>query len=230
MTEVIIYNILYIIMLPSNKTMFIDEPSGAAMDLILGELDRASHLFIRDQSFDRDRVSYEKIRGREDVEFLVKSDHIHPEAVGLVSHAYQVAGTINWGPMNLRADSIPGETKRKLTTGRIMNYLRVRLGLNGKKFVWVATTEYGYENRPHGHFLISFDGVTNPSKVPSAETCRGFLQSILHDLAVESDEPCLGEILVQPVTNSPGAVAYLCKEEYRRPHKAFYYSTSLTKQ
>ncbi len=33
MTEVIIYNILYIIMLPSNKTMFIDEPSGAAMDL-----------------------------------------------------------------------------------------------------------------------------------------------------------------------------------------------------
>lgn len=217
-------------MLPNNNTVFIDEPSAGAMDLLIGELDRAEHLFIRDQSFNRDRVSYERIRGKEDVEFLVKSNHIHPESVGLVSHAYQIAGTINYGPVSLRADSITGETKREQTIRSLMNYLRVRLGLRGKDFIWVATTEYGYQNRPHGHFLVSFDGVTDPAKIPSFDTCSTLLSSILNDLALESGEPCLGTLVVEPVTNSPGAVAYLCKEEYRRPDKVFYYSTGLIRK
>lgn len=204
-------------------------PSVGASNPPTGE-ERAAHLFIKDHDFNRDRLVYERISSREDVEYLVKTNHIHPEAVGLVAYRYQIAGTINYGPVGLRADSITGEAGREQTIRKLLNRFRVTLGLRGGDFIWAATTEYGYENRPHGHFLISFDHVTSPMKVPSYTTCCGLIPSILNDLAVESGEPSLGTVIVEPVTNSPGAVAYLSKEEYRRPHKAFYYSTGLVKR
>lgn len=206
-----------------------DLPSVGASNLPKGE-ERAARLFIKDHDFNRDRLVYDRISSREDVEFLVRTNHLHPEAVGLVKHTYQVAGTINYGPVSLRTDSITGEAGREQTIQKLLNRFRFTLGLRGKDLIWAATTEFGYENRPHGHFLISFDHVTSPMKVPSYTTCCGLIPSILNDLAVESGEPSLGTVIVEPVTNSPGAVAYLCKEEYRRPDKAFYYSTGLVKR
>lgn len=204
-------------------------PNVGASNPPTGE-ERAARLFIKDHDFNRDRLVYGRISSREDVEYLVRTNHLHPEAVGLVAYRYPIAGTINYGPVSLRADSITGEAGREQTIRKLLNRFRVTLGLRGRDFIWAATTEFGYENRPHGHFLVSFDRVTSPTKVPSYTTCCGLIPSILNDLAVESGEPSLGTVIVEPVTNSPGAVAYLCKEEFRRSDKAFYYSTGLVKR
>ncbi len=207
-----------------------DEPCKVQMDVLLDGLDRTEHLFIRDKSQEKDRLSYEKIRDREDVEFLVKSNHIHPEAVGLVTHQYQIAGTINFGPLRLRSDNDRGETAREEVIRKLMNRFRIALKIRGKDLIWIATTEYGYGNRPHGHFLISFEKTSESVSIPEFETIKSILNAFLFDLAQETGDPCLGDMDISPVTNSMGACSYLCKKEYRRAFKAFYYSTGLIKR
>jgi len=53
------------------------------------------------------------------------------------------------------------------------------------------------------------------------------LVKALADMAAETGDDCLGELMLAPVTNSLGAVAYLSKEEYHRPFKKFMFSTGL---
>lgn len=207
-----------------------DEPSKVQMDALLDDLDRTEYLFIRDKSQDKDWVSYEKIRDRDDVEFLVKNNHVHPEAVGLVVYQYQIAGTINYGPLRLRSDSDRGETAREEVIRKLMNRFRIALNIRGKDFIWIATTEYGYGNRPHGHFLISFDKTSESFSIPEVDTIKTVLNACLFDLAKETEDPCIGDMEITPVTNSMGACSYLCKKEYRRPFKAFYFSTGLIKR
>ena len=205
---------------------FVDTPSNSAIDLLLADLDR--DLFIKDETGERERLVYDKIKSPGDLDFLIGVNRIHPEAAGLARFNYKLAGTINYGPLRLRAASARGESEREQMIRKLMGRFRRALNLRGKDFIWTATTEYGYGNRPHGHFLISFDEVY-PSLVGSLTfpTCEAVLNSCLSDLAKETNDACLGDLVLESVSNSLGAVAYLSKEEYGRGHKAFYYSTAL---
>ncbi len=171
------------------------------------------------------RVLFDQIRSEKHLDLLIKDDRVHPEAHGLIDRSYQIAGTINYGPLRFRKDSEASEHQRESVLRQLMSRIRIALNLRGKDFFWVASTEFGYGNRPHGHFLISFS--RQPANIAGviAEVREAFAE-----LAKDLAETTLGDLQLSEVSNSIGAVAYLCKEEYGHRFKTFYYSTSLVKR
>lgn len=157
------------------------------------------------------------------LEELVKGDRVHPEALGLSRYPFTLAGTINFGPMRFRSDSSHGEKLREELIRRLMGRIRMGLEISGKQYRWVATTEYGYENRPHCHFLLGFAQRLSQTPYRLLELQ---VETSFAELAGDYGQPTLGDLHLSPVSSHFGAVAYLCKEEFNRAIKAFYYSKS----
>jgi len=206
--------------LPVNLTL--DEPVNA----VISDMLNAFYLLEGiDLSEGKVECPYHRITTLDQLSLLIKEDRIHPEALGLSRFNFHLAGTLNYGPIRFRGDNPQSENNREQLIRKLMSRVRVGLGLRGKQFHWVAATEYGYENRIHSHFLLNL-GVK--SSLPSSVHITQ-VESAFGNLAKEMNEQVLGTLHLSPITNSIGAVGYLCKEEYRRPMKHFIYSQSLVK-
>lgn len=168
------------------------------------------------------RINFEKIESEDTLGLMINRDIVHPEAFALIGRAYQIAGCINYGPLRFRAASENGENERESLIRQLMGRTRISLGLNGKRFFWIGCTEYGYGNRPHTHFLISV-----PLNSIENQVIIEAIQSSFAKLASDLGELTIGDLNLSEVSNSVGAVAYLCKEEYGHRFKTFHYSTSL---
>jgi hypothetical protein len=202
---------------PLNSLSETDNPT------IIRLLDELATLESLDFSATCKVCPYSLITSANQLEALVACDRLHPEVIGLSHYAFQIAGVINYGPMRFRSDTGPSAKLREDLIRQLMSRLRIALRLRGSECWWVCATEYGYENRIHSHFIFGLNEKTN---TPSER-----LISLLHhgfkELSKNFNEEQIGTLNLTPVINSVGAVAYLCKEEYRRPMKHFIFSQSI---
>jgi hypothetical protein len=204
--------------LPVNLTL--DEPVNTVISDMLNEFYLLEGIDLIESKAE---CPYHRITTLDQLSLFIKEDRIHPEALGLSRFNFHLAGTLNYGPIRFRGDNPQSENNREQLIRKLMSRVRVGLGLRGKQFHWVATTEYGYENRIHSHFLLNLGVKASlPSSVHITQ-----VESAFGDLAKEMNEEVLGTLHLSPITHSIGAVAYLCKEEYRRPMKYFIYSQSI---
>jgi hypothetical protein len=205
--------------IPVKSVSTVLEPENTMITRMLGELEGFEAPDTRNSS-----ASYLSTDNYAQLEKMVKDDRVHPEALGLSRYSFELAGAINFGPLRFRSDSSNGEKLREELLRKFMGRIRIALGISGKQFRWVATTEYGYENRPHCHFLVGL-----PQSLAQTPYTVLELQSEIKftDLAGDYGEATLGDLKLTPISSHFGAVAYLCKEEYHRPNKDFYYSRSL---
>jgi hypothetical protein len=195
-----------------------DEPVNEVVTQMLEDLSALDGLEFGEG---RKRCAFDKIASHRQLELLVKADRIHPEAFALSRYNFELFGTINYGPIRYRQDSPQSEKIRDELLRQLMGRVRIALNLRGRDFWWVSSTEYGYENRVHGHFLIGLK-----TKVVTEFLSILFNRS-LGDLTQVNGDPLIGTLHLEPITNSMGAVAYLCKEEFQRPMKHFIYSSSI---
>jgi len=198
----------------------IDDPVNPLISNLLDGLDALEGL---DFSENRKTCPYGLITSEKQLELLVNENRLHPEVFGLKNYEFQLAGTINYGPIRFRNDTTQSEGLRDDLIRQLMGRVRVGLGLRGKDIFWVATTEYGYENRIHTHFLV---GIAGRALVPTAALTQATDRAFT-SLSAHFNESQLGTLHLNKVTNPLGAISYLCKEEYRRPMKHFIFSKTI---
>jgi hypothetical protein len=178
------------------------------------------HSDVVDMSTGIRRIVWEKVTTSEQLEFLVHNNIVHPEVIGLNQYNWTLFGTIQYGPVKYRLDTDRSESSRESVLRQLMSRIRVLLNIRGKDFKWVGCTEYGYENRPHSHFLISL-----PNTYLDKPNLIEVIQANFTQLGINLGEKTLGSLVIIPTIQSTGSIAYICKEEYRRTFKRFYYST-----
>jgi hypothetical protein len=170
----------------------------------------AKKLLIGLRTFENDKKDYE----------------VQPEYKFLQLYNWEGMITTRFEFGSLSKDNGAGAFRREGFVRALMNDLRKKWKLRKNQMYWAAAIEFGNNDIAHAHILINFYPlIVKGLEIPDLSNLSEILQESaerirsLHRLPIRSVNSHW-----TPTFDSDDLVRYICKVEFARPHKVFYYS------
>ena len=171
---------------------------------------------------DSNGFNYNLVNTQEKLRALMYMDKLHKEAYNLTDYPWQLHLTIHYGPSRFKYDTFDAECLRKYLIIKLMSYIRIKLHLHGKNIFWFACTEFGAESNAHLHVLLG----THKRNLKTDES-KSIILSSIAEVAKHFGVSGIGSPKIVDINNPYGSLAYLCKKQFGRKDKSFYFSKSI---
>ena len=171
---------------------------------------------------DYNGINHNLINTQQKLHALMYMDKLHKEAYNLTDYPWKLHLTIHYGPSRFKYDTVNSECLRENLIIKLMSYIRIKLHLHGKNIFWFACTEFGAESNAHLHVLLG----AHKRNFKTVESKLIILSSIA-EVAKHFDVSGIGSPKIVDIHNPYGSLAYLCKKQFGRKDKSFYFSRSI---